>query len=155
MRRSLVVSLLALSAAGGVFAQTPEYKRVSFAVLANYNYNDKEPWETNPHKATPSGIPPEIWQLDGQKLMITGLVMPLVWEKDGTNEFMLTVSIDLCSYGASPRINELMYVKMTGGRKVLVSQMTVYKVKGTFHLKETVEDGRVTLLYSMDAESVE
>ena len=44
---------------------------------------------------------------------------------------------------------------MTGGRKVLVSQMTQYKIKGTLHVKETVEDGRVTLLYSMDADSVE
>ena len=110
MRRSLVVSLLAFSVASGVFAQTPDYKRVSFAVLAAYNYNNQEPWETMPHKATPSGIPPEILQLDGQKVMITGLVMPLEWSKDGTNEFMLTVSIDLCSFGAAPRINELMYV---------------------------------------------
>ena len=154
MKKALIVLML-LAKSTGLVAQATAYRWVDFYDLANFAYNPKEPYSATPHRVTPSGVPARLLPLNGQKVTIIGAVMPVTWEEGGSNEFMLMLSQDLCGFGAIPRLNEFIYVKMTGGRKVIVQQGNEYQVKGVFHLQETVEDGRVTMLYSMDGDSVQ
>lgn len=153
MRRTLVLALLSV-AATAVFAQA-EYKKVDFYDLANFAYNPKEPSEVSPHKMDPSGVPARLRPLDGQKIAITGLTIPLGYDIKGSKEFMLVVSQDVCGFGATPRINEWIHVSMNGGRKVKLAPSTEYRIKGVFHITEQVEDGRVIELYAIDADSTE
>ena len=154
MKKALIVLIL-LAASAGLLAQATTYRWVDFYDLANFTYNPKEPYSATPHQVTPSGVPARLLPLNGQKVTIIGMVMPVTWEEGGSNELMLMLSSDLCGFGAIPRLNEWIYVKMKGGKKVIVQQANEVQVKGVFHLQETVEDGRVTMLYSMDADSVQ
>lgn len=153
---ALILCAASIVAATAVLvAQAPQYLTVKFAELANYSYNAKEPWATMPHFANPSGIPPQIWWLDGQRIAVLGNVLPITWETDGSHEFMLMISQDMCGYGAIPRLNESIHVTMKENLKKQLFQGNEYQVKGVLHIKEEIEDDLVVSLYSMDADSVE
>jgi hypothetical protein len=154
IRKFLLFGLLAC-ATSALLAQSPQYLTVKFADLANYAYNAKEPWATTPHVARPSGIPPQIWSLDGQRVAVLGSLMPINWETDGSSEFMLMVSQDMCGYGAIPRLNEAIHVTMKNRLQKRLFQGTEYQVKGVLHIKEEIEDDLVVGLYSIDGDNVE
>jgi hypothetical protein len=142
-------------ATSALLAQTPQYLAVKFADLANYSYNAKEPWASTPHVARPSGIPPQIWWLDGQRVAVLGSLMPINWDTDGSSEFILMVSQDMCGFGAIPRLNESIHVVMKNRVQKRLFQGAEYQVKGVLHIKEEIEDDLVVGLYSIDGDNVE
>jgi hypothetical protein len=155
LQRSSLIGAVLVAASAGLFAQS-QYVVVQFYNLSVFSYSPKEPWDTfTPRKISPTGIPTEVWQLEGKKISIIGLGLPTTWERDGSPEFILTISQDTCAYGATPRINEWMLVSMVGGKKVNVSNGAEYMVKGTFHVREKVENGLVVQLFSIDADSIQ
>jgi len=130
------------------------YRKVDFFYLQNYDYNPKEKWEPAPHRIDKPPIPEMVKLLDGQKIAVYGVTMPLNYRSGVVTEFILGVSVDTCEFGATPRINEWIGVTMAGGRKTQVYALGEGWVRGTFHVKELVEAGRVVRLYSIDADSV-
>ena len=153
---SLVVGLIVGPGEVGYAGAAPPspYQLVQFFDLANFDYNPKERWEVFPHKVE-NTIPAKIKALDGKKIEIDGLIMQLDVVVGGTRTFMLAVSQDVCGFGATPRINEWMYVTMAEGRRVVIQGFEGYRVKGTLQVREQVEDGRVVGLYTMVADSVQ
>jgi len=135
-----------------------QYQKILFFDLANFAYNPAEPGEPEPHQVK-NGIPANIKALDGKKIEIWGVVVPLDFEGGQTNEFMLAVSADVCGFGAIPRINEWMHVSMAGGRKIPLyatqSYTPLLKLRGVLHVKEDIEDGRLVGLYDMTADSAD
>jgi hypothetical protein len=163
--KKLPVVLLALLAgflvgpAGRLSAQSPDpYLKVLFFDLANFAYNPAEPGDPTPHKVE-NGIPDKIKALDGKKVEVWGVVVPLDFEGGQTNEFLLAVTADVCGFGAIPRINEWMHVSMAGGRKIPMyatySSTPILRVRGVLHVKEDIEDGRLVGLYDLVADAAD
>jgi hypothetical protein len=127
---------------------------IDFWKIAYYDYNPREPFEPMPTKAQ-NTIPADVRKLDGQKVAIAGIGMALDYSSGATSEFILQASVDACGFGAMPRINEWIYVKMAGGKKTPVYTAMEMVVTGTFRIREEVEDGRVVGLYSIEADRVQ
>jgi len=128
--------------------------RVDFYRLAAFFYDPDDPWAITPTAADPSPIPAEILALDGREVSIVGLAMILDWQTEGVSEFILTIGEDACEFGVIPRVNEWIMVRNVDGWKARLRNGMDYLVIGTFHVEETVEDGKVIQLFSMDAVSV-
>jgi hypothetical protein len=138
---------------GSVRAQAPApYSDVDFYKLAIWEYNPIEPWEVAPH-VVPNGVPAWVKALDGKKVSITGLGLPLDYKDGLAAEFILAVSSDVCGFGATPRINEWISVSMAAGKKAQVNWGKEMVVKGTFKVKEEIEDGRLVGLYNIIGDS--
>lgn len=149
----LALALGVMCLAGGVGAQSPApYAEVDFYKLAIWEYNPIEPWEVAPH-VVPNGVPAWVKALNGKKVSITGLGLPLDYKDGLASEFILAVSSDVCGFGATPRINEWISITMAGGKKVQVNWGKEMVVKGVFKVKEDIEDGRLVGLYNIVGES--
>jgi hypothetical protein len=133
-------------------ANTSGPANISFWTISNYDYNPKEPFEPAPRQAV-NTIPPAVRAFEGQKVAIDGNAMALDYSSGMTSEFILQTSADACGFGAMPRINEWIYVKMASGKKIQVSTAMDMTVIGTFHIRETLEGGRVVGLYTIDADT--
>lgn len=151
----LVLALMtaALFAGGVLFAQGSGETKIDFALIGGYDYNVDEPYEPAPLKVE-NTIPAEIRALHGRKVSIFGAAMPLNYTSGTMSEFILNATVDLCGYGANPRINEWIFVTMAGGRKVPVEQAGDMLVRGTFYVEEEVELGRVVGLYRIVADAI-
>jgi hypothetical protein len=92
--------------------------------------------------------------LPGASRAFAQQAMPLDADKDGSNQIILNASVDACGFGGIPRINEWAFVSLPPGRKIRVYPGDEVLVKGTFHVKEQVENGLVVGLFSITADSV-
>lgn len=155
--RICLLAVLALAHAAGAFVVHADesYKMVFFWTLQSFNYNSNEKWVPTPTKVANPPIPTEVKSLDGQRIAIFGTTMPLNYKSGAVTEFILAVSEDACEFGATPRINEWIAVKMVAGKKAMVQASGEAWVRGVFHIKEMVENGKVVQLYSIDADSVQ
>lgn len=147
--------------AGHAHAQAPTpspYLKILFFDLANFAYNPAEPGDPTPHRVA-NGIPATIKALDGKKVEVWGVVVPLEFEGGQTNEFLLAVTADVCGFGAIPRINEWMHVSMAGGRKIPMyatySYTPILRVRGVLHVKEDIEDDHLVGLYDLTADAAD
>ena len=131
---------------------TAPYRFVDFATLINYTYNPKAPFDAAPPRAVGT-IPAEVRALHGQKIRITGNAMALDYSSGFMTEFILNTSVDNCAFGADPRINEWIYVKMAPGQKARIYTGIQIEVRGTFQVREEIEGGLVVGLYSMVGDS--
>ena len=152
---SCLTAVLFMAAAPLAIAEGPDaYKKVDFFILQDFDYNPKEKWEPTPRKIDKAPIPAFVKSLEGQRVAVYGVTMPLNFKSGAVTEFILGVSVDTCEYGATPRINEWISVNMAGGKKAQVYAAGEGTVRGVFHVKEMVENGKVVRLYSIDADSV-
>ena len=152
-------------APAGNLAPSPEFKppkaglqEIDFFQLASFTYNVKEPYEPAPH-AVPNGLPDWIKALNGKKVVIRGNATPVTIEPAGVSEFFLANQTDPCGFGTMPRINEWIYVKMSGGRLVDIRApaggTVEVLVKGTIRVKEDIEEGNLVSLFTIVADSVQ
>lgn len=151
---ALVPVALTAALAANLDAQAGTPKFIDFWAISSYDYNPKEPYEPAPARAV-NTIPPAVRALEGQRVSIAGNAMALDYSSGLMSEFILQASVDACGFGASPRINEWVYVKMAGGQKVRVLTASDMTVTGTFHIREQVEDGRVVGLYTIEADAIQ
>jgi hypothetical protein len=82
------------------------------------------------------------------------MVVPLNFEDGRTTDFILNASVDACGFGATPRINEWARLTRINAPRRTFSRGEEVGVRGTFHVKEQVENGRVVGLYSVVAEEI-
>ena len=138
-------------------AQAP-YQEITFWQLAAFTYNAKEPYEPSPH-AVPNALPDWVKALNGKRVVIRGNATPANIEPGGVTEFFLANQTDPCGFGTMPRINEWIYVNVGGGRKVNITpppgSTVEVLVKGTFQVKEDIEEGHIVSLFTLTADSVQ
>ena len=94
-------------------------------------------------------IPEPIRKCDGQRVAVSGFMLPLKFDKGLVTEFLLLKSQALCCYGAIPRINEWIVVNTKGTRATMDRPIVV---RGRLRVGETREDGLLTGIYRMEAE---
>ena len=61
--------------------------------------------------------PQSLKKLDGQKVRIPGFIVPLEDNQDSVSEFLLVPSPTACIHTPPPPANQMVHVRMAGGRK--------------------------------------
>ncbi len=133
--------------------ETPKkegYKSLDVADLADYDYYTPLPGEKPDEELlAKNAIPEAVKKLNGQKVSISGFMMPVRIDDQGNvEEFALNGNYDMCFYGAPSQINQWVHVKMNADAKAKFSHNPT-TVSGTLEVGELIEDGEVISLYRL------
>lgn len=160
----LLAVALALSAAGFVRAEEKkEFDRVGFELLAAFNYVPPGYEQMVPGAPPPAAekkdgepkdqIPDYVRKLDATKIAITGFMLPTKFKDGKVTEFLLMKDQSGCCFGAMPRINEWIIVKMTQGGIPPLMDIPLTLV-GNFKVGEVFEEGYLSGIYQLDGEKL-
>lgn len=136
-------------------ANKPEYLPISFYKLSSFEYYtptlDENP---DPEKQAKNKIPDEILAFNGQKVALSGFMLPYkVDDMGNVTEFSLNGNFDMCYFGAPVSLNEWVMVKMDNNLSVNYTHRPI-KIYGTFEVGEETNDGQVTSLYRLRLEKL-
>jgi hypothetical protein len=136
-------------------AKKPEYQPLSFYKLSSFEYYTPPFGEkAEPEKQVKNKIPDEIMALNGQKVSLSGFMLPYQVDDEGNvKEFSLNGNFDMCYFGAPVSLNEWVMVKMDENLRVKYTHQPI-KVSGTFEVGEEFKDGQVTSLYRLKLEKL-
>jgi hypothetical protein len=96
-------------------------------------------------------IPAKIKALDQAKVAVTGFMLPTKMDKGLVKEFLLVKDAMMCCYGAMPKVNEWIVVKMNGaGVKPLMDIPITFE--GRLKVGEMFENGYLTGLYLLEGD---
>jgi hypothetical protein len=135
-------------------APKPEFEQVGFDKLASYTFNVPDGViPTNQIGKSEEQIPKEIKAFDQQKVALKGFMLPLKVDNGLVTEMLIMKDQSMCCYGAIPRINDWVSVKMKGGVKSIMDQpVTLY---GKLRVGEMVENGYLIGIYEMAGEKMD
>ena len=142
----------------GKAAKVGEYVEVGFDRLANFSFEMPEGLQpTNSvNKATKSNdqIPADVKFFDQKKVALKGFMLPLKVDDGVVTEMLIMKDQSMCCYGAVPRINDWVSVKMKNGgvRSVMDQPVTLY---GKLHVGEMLENGYLVGIYELDGDKME
>ena len=155
---------VAASAAGGAAGSDgkkgQEFTVVGFEKLSGYPFEAPDDLLAPPSNQvaqatarTEAQIPKEIKALDRRRVSLQGFMLPLKVENGSVTEFLIMKDQSMCCFGAVPKINEWVSVKMTGtGVKPFMDRPVTFY--GTLHVGEMRENGYLVGIYSMDGEKM-
>jgi hypothetical protein len=161
----LVLGALALGGAVVVASasEKKEFERVGFELLAAFNYvppgyeqmvPGAPPPAAQPKDAKPKDqIPDYVRELDRKKIAITGFMLPTKFKDGKVTEFLLMKDQSGCCFGAMPRINEWIIVRMTQGGIPPLMDIPLTLVGG-FKVGEIFEEGYLSGIYQLDGEKL-
>jgi hypothetical protein len=137
----------------------PGYAEVGFEKLAGFDLPLTDalvkgpPQDGTTPPVLPAQIPDDVRKLDGQRTGIRGFLLPIKMDDGLAVEFLLMRDRSFCCYGAPPRINQWITVRMKdrGVKPVMDTVITVY---GTLHVGEMRENGYLVGIYALDADHV-
>lgn len=141
----LSAGVLALRAAEPATADG--YENVGFDRLAAFNYTPPETETAGPTDQ----IPAPIKALDQKRVAVTGFMLPTKMDKGLVKEFLLVKDAMMCCYGAMPKVNEWIVVKMNGaGVKPLMDLPITFE--GKLRVGEMFENGYLTGVYLLEGD---
>jgi hypothetical protein len=137
----------------------PGYLGVGFEKLAAFDFALTDalvkgaPADGAASAPSTSQIPEDIRKLDGQRVGIRGFLLPVRMDDGLAVEFLLMRDRSFCCYGAPPKINQWITVRLQGrGVKPVMDQViTVY---GTLHVAEMRENGFLVGIYALEADKI-
>jgi hypothetical protein len=130
-------------------AKADGYENVGFDRLAAFEYTPPES-ET----AVKDQIPAKIKALDQKKVAVTGFMLPTKMDKGLVKEFLLVKDAMMCCYGAMPKVNEWIVVKMNGaGVKPLMDLPITFE--GRLRVGEMFENGYLTGVYLLEGDRMQ
>ncbi|HEX2861488.1 MAG TPA: DUF3299 domain-containing protein, partial [Lacunisphaera sp.] len=121
-----------------------EVLTVGFDQLASFDFTAPE----DPAKAAAAEaqIPARVRELDAMKVAVTGFMLPVKMDSGLVTEFLLVKDAMMCCYGAMPKVNEWVVVKMNGkGVPPLMDVPITFE--GTLQVGQIYEGGYLTGLY--------
>jgi hypothetical protein len=132
--------------------------RVGFDVLAGYNFQMAKEDAVVAQAGEPAvaakalgQIPEIVRKLDGQKVLLTGFMLPMKMEGPLATEFLLVANSMLCCYGIVPDMNQWVVVKMAKGG-VKPQQDTPVQFFGKLRVQPRFDAGALSAIYQLDAE---
>jgi hypothetical protein len=133
-----------------------EYLTVGFDYLSGFEYVIPEEGNTNTVAQTDANkdqIPQPVRSLNNQRVALKGFMLPLKVEGGLITELLVMRDQSMCCYGAVPKINEWVSVRMTskGVKPVMDQAVTLY---GKLKVGEIRENGYLVGIYEMDGESM-
>ncbi|MBA4148954.1 MAG: DUF3299 domain-containing protein [Verrucomicrobia bacterium] len=128
---------------------------VSFDKLANFTFEVPEGLVPgNETGKSNEQIPADVRALNKKKVSLTGFMLPLKVDNGLVSEMLIMKDQSMCCYGAQPRINDWVSVKMSGkGVKSVMDQpVTLY---GELRVGEMLENGYLIGIYEMSGEKMD
>ncbi|MCC6232250.1 MAG: DUF3299 domain-containing protein [Verrucomicrobiales bacterium] len=146
----------AVSLAAKVAGTPTEPLTLGFDRLSSFKYDLPDgPVDTNvvTQVTAPSQIPESIRALNNQFVALKGYMLPLKVEKGLVTEMLILRDQSMCCYGAVPRINEWVSVKMVsaGAKPVMDQAVTLF---GRLKVGEMYENGYLVGIYAIDGDRV-
>lgn len=136
-------------------ASGAEFTVVGFDKLSAFKY--EVPDETKPNPDTDKGdsqIPQSVKDFNGKRIALKGFMLPLKVEGGLVTELLIMRDQSMCCFGAVPKINEWVSVKMTGkGVKPVMDQAIT--LVGKLKVGGIKENGYLVGIYAMDGERLE
>lgn len=133
------------------------YQTVGFDKLASYNFEVMEDApvtnQTAAFDKADEQIPATVKSFNLKKVSIRGFMLPLKVENGKVTEFLIMKDQSMCCYGATPKINEWVSVKLSGrGIKPIMDQPV--SMLGTLHVGAMRENGYLVGIYQMDGDKL-
>ena len=148
-------------AAAATLQPTSEFVSVGFDKLSAFNFDvSDEILQSGTTNAaavaekTAAQIPKAVRDYDQKRISLKGFMLPLKVEAGKVTEMLIMRDQSMCCYGAVPKINEWVSVKMVGsGVKPIMDQaITLY---GKLFVGEMRENGYLVGIYRIDGERVD
>jgi hypothetical protein len=98
-------------------------------------------------------LPKSILQLDHQRVLIQGFMIPTVTENHQVKDFLLVRNQASCCFGFPPKVSEVLDVRMTSEPAQPLMDRVV-NVIGQLHIQEHWAGPFLGSLYQMEADSV-
>lgn len=95
-------------------------------------------------------IPDVVRKLDGQKVLVSGFLLPMKMAGPLTTEFLLVANSMLCCFGVVPPMNQWIVVTLKKGVKP--QQDVPVQFFGTLRVKPRIENGALSAIYQLEAE---
>lgn len=96
-------------------------------------------------------VPASIRLYHGQRVLLTGYLMPLTIENGLTKKFVIMKDVNTCCYGSVPNMNDYVVVSMKGAGVTPVQDVPV-DIVGTFRIDQKYEGGYIVSLFAFDGE---
>lgn len=134
-----------------------ELPALGFDFLAGYKYKTVDvgtgatPAEIEAAKKVDQ-VPAKVRAYDGQRVLLTGYMLPLTMTGGRSLKFVLMKDVNTCCYGATPSMNDYITVTMKPGAGASVFQDVPVQVTGTLHIKQVYDGGYVVSLYTLEGE---
>ena len=132
------------------------YKVVGFDALAGFKYRVPDDPVTKPEaKAIVDGnkIPEPVMKLNRQKVAIRGYMLSVRTEEGMVTEFLALRDQTACCFGAVPRINEWISVRMVGKGVRDIKDIPIYFF-GTLKVGPVLENDYVVAVFEMDGHKI-
>jgi len=125
---------------------------VSFGQLASFHF--EAPAAGAPAKpGSVEHIPEPLRKLDGQRVQMSGFMLPVKVEGGLATEFLIVRNPLVCCYGMMPAPNEWVCVRAPG-KGVPMQMDTPLQFSGTLHVGEIYENDYFVGVYRLDADKV-
>lgn len=98
-------------------------------------------------------VPRSILQLENQRVLIQGFMIPTVTADHRVKEFLLVRNQASCCFGLPPQVSEVLEVRMSGRPAEPLMDRTV-NVIGQFHVQEHWAGPYLGSLYQLEGDSV-
>jgi len=98
-------------------------------------------------------IPARIRAADGKLINVDGFMIPLEYKGKKVSKFILAMNQNTCCFGGNPQIHEFIIVSMIGDG--VPDEMDIpLRVRGVIHVTVIRTQGKLSGIYSLDAQSV-
>lgn len=146
------------TSSGKADAAKKDFERVGFELLAAFNYQAPEYTGAAPSKdaekpKSPSQIPDYVKALDQKKIAVTGFMLPTKFKDGRVTELLLMKDQSGCCFGAMPRINEWIIVRMNNGGVPPLMDVPLTFI-GTLKVGEVFEEGYLSGVYQLDGDKM-
>ena len=132
-----------------------EYTVIGFDRLASFAYEVPDDPITEPKAKAiidKNEIPKRETRFNQQKVAIKGYMLPLRVQDGKITELLILRDQSMCCYGAVPRINEWVSIRMPEGKGVKPVLDVPITFFGTLKVGEVLENGYLVGIYEMDGE---
>ncbi len=136
---------LSVALTGGIREAGNGYKEVDLMAMVTFPFDQKY--------GTIDDVPPKYRALDGQKVILTGEMVPMQSAAPEIQSFSLVYSIAKCCYNTEPQVQHFIHSDVSGGKQVPYYGGLV-KVYGTLHVNVKKAQGKVDSVFQFDVENV-
>ena len=137
---------LSVALTGGIRERGDGWKEVDLKAMVEFPFDQKY--------GTIEEVPPLYRALDGQKVILTGEMVPMESAAPEINSFSLVYSIAKCCYNTEPQVQHFIHSTVMNGKKVPYYAGLV-QVYGTLHVNVKKQEGKVDSVFQFDVENVE
>jgi hypothetical protein len=134
-----------------------EYTVIGFDRLASFAYEVPDDPITEPKAKAiidKNEIPKRVTKYNKQKVAIKGYMLPLRVQDGKITELLILRDQSMCCYGAVPKINEWVSVRMPEGKGVKPIMDVPITFFGTLKVGEVLENGYLVGIYEMDGHRI-